>query len=112
MNIFYAARKEGVFESADAALQRAELTPRQIAWAKTNAQINGGTSVWFPVNEDFGALVTPSDDGFVLWRAFYGEDWRGSVEDAMAVIRTFVEDDCPGPWAVFEYVPLEHRLDN
>lgn len=64
MKQYYVARKEGLFDAAEAALAHTGLPQDEIQKRIANAQINRSPIVWCPCNDDYGVLVNKESDGF------------------------------------------------
>jgi hypothetical protein len=101
---YYAAHAEGRFATIESALQKAGFSAEEINLIISNAEVNLSPALWWPVNDDYGALVTKSSDyGYQLWRGFYG--MKGTFTDAHKVVEKFRGMGVSGNWAVFEWTP-------
>ncbi|MCZ6666303.1 MAG: hypothetical protein O7B81_13435 [Gammaproteobacteria bacterium] len=102
---YYAAHNEGEFASELAALMHVGLSVEQANAALNRASASDNSSPVVRLNDEYGAVVTERDGRFILWRAFYGEEFSGSEEQALGAIRTFQEQGVEGEWALFSYDP-------
>jgi hypothetical protein len=106
--VYYAAYQEGTFGSAEDALACTGLSKDRIELALGHSRVNLSPAVWWPLNDDYGALVTEDPPGvFTLWRGFHGSG--GSHNDARAVIQQFTCAGLDGTWAIFEWTPPPSR---
>ena len=64
MKQYYVARKEGLFDTTEAALAHTGLPQDEIQKRIANAQRNRSPIVWCPCNGDYGVLVNKEWDGF------------------------------------------------